>query len=147
MKFEVYKDADSVARAAATIIAADARAAIASRGLFALAVSGGRTPWIMLRALAEEELPWAGVHVFQVDERVAPAGDPDRNLTHLQESLLQHAPLRPEQIHAMPVEAADLQTAAAQYALALRAAWLIVAIVGLVAIVNDTQALAEAARR
>jgi 6-phosphogluconolactonase len=120
MKFAVYKDADSVARVAATTIAADARAAIASRGLFALAVSGGRTPWIMLRALAAEEIPWAGVHVFQVDERVAPAGDPDRNFTHLRESLLQHAPLRPEQIHGMPVEAADLQTAAAQYAFALQ---------------------------
>ena len=120
MKVEVFKDAESVARAAAVTIAADARAAIAARGRFALAVSGGHTPWIMLRALAEENVPWEGFHIFQIDERVAPAGHPDRNLTHLRESLLQHAPLRPEQIHAMPVEAADLQAAAAQYALALR---------------------------
>ena len=120
MKLEVFDDADSVARAAAAAIAADARAAIAARGRFALAVSGGHTPWIMLRALAGEDVPWAGVHVCQVDERVAPEGDPDRNLTHLRESLLQHAPLRPEQIHAMPVETADLQAAATQYALALR---------------------------
>jgi 6-phosphogluconolactonase len=120
MKVEVLKDADSVAQVAAATIASDARAAIAARGRFAFAVSGGHTPWIMLRALAEEDIPWAGVHVFQVDERVAPAGDPDRNLTHLRESLLQHAPLRPEQIHAMPVEAADLQAATIQYALALR---------------------------
>ncbi len=108
MDFEVFKDADSVARAAAATIAADARASVIARGRFALAVSGGHTPWIMLRALAKEDVPWADVHVFQIDERVAPAGDPDRNLTHLRESLLQHAPLRPEQIHAMPVEAADL---------------------------------------
>jgi 6-phosphogluconolactonase len=74
----------------------------------------------MLRALAEEDIPWAGVHVCQVDERVAPDGHPDRNLTHLRERLLHHAPLRPEQIHAMPVETADLQAAATQYALALR---------------------------
>ena len=120
MKVEVLEDADSVARAAAATIAADARAVIAARGRFALAVSGGHTPWIMLRALAEEEIPWAGVHVFQTDERVAPDGHPDRNLTHLRESLLQHAPLRPEQIHAMPVEGADLQAAATQYALVLR---------------------------
>src|SRR5467141_3047983 len=120
MKVEVLEDADCVARAAAATIAADARAAIAARGRFALAVSGGHTPWIMLRALAEEGIPWAGVHVFQTDERVAPAGDPDRNLTHLRESLPQHAPLRPEQIHAMPVETADLQAAATQYAQALR---------------------------
>jgi 6-phosphogluconolactonase len=120
MKVEVLEDADSVARAAAATIAADARAAIAAHGRFALAVSGGHTPWIMLRVLSQEEIPWAGVHVFQTDERVAPAGDPDRNLTHLRESLLRHAPLRPEQIHAMPVEAADLQAAATQYTLALR---------------------------
>src|SRR5580704_16129526 len=80
MKFVVYKDADSVAKAAATTIAEDARAAIAARGRFTLAVSGGHTPWIMLRALAEEDIPWAGVHVFQIDERIAPAGHPDRNL-------------------------------------------------------------------
>ena len=120
MNIEVFDDADSVARAAASAIAADTRAAIATRGRFALAVSGGHTPWIMLRALAGEDIPWAGVHVCQVDERVAPDGHTDRNLTHLRESLLQHAPLRPEQIHAMPVETADLQAAATQYALALR---------------------------
>jgi 6-phosphogluconolactonase len=120
MELEVFNDADSVARAAAATIASDARTAIAARGRFVLAVSGGHTPWIMLRALAGEDIPWAGVHVCQVDERVAPDGHPDRNLTHLRESLLQHAPLRPEQIHAMPVETADLQAAARQYALALR---------------------------
>ncbi len=120
MNIEVFDDADSVARAAAAAIAADTRAAIATRGRFALAVSGGHTPWIMLRALAGEDIPWAGVHVCQVDERVAPDGHTDRNLTHLRASLLQQAPLRPEQIHAMPVETADLQAAATQYALALR---------------------------
>jgi len=120
MKFEVFDDVDSVARAAAAAIANDARTAIAARGRFVLAVSGGRTPWIMLRALGEEDVPWASVHVCQVDERVAPDGHADRNLTHLRESLLQHAPLRPEQIHAMPVETANLEAAALQYALTLR---------------------------
>ena len=81
-----------------------------------MAVSGGRTPWIMLRALAGEKVPWESVHVVQVDERVAPAGDPDRNLTHLQATLLEHSPIRPEQIHAMPVESPDLEAAAKQYA-------------------------------
>jgi 6-phosphogluconolactonase len=120
MKIEVFDDTDSVARAAAATIAADARAAVVAHGHFALAVSGGHTPWIMLRALANEEVPWEGVHVVQVDERVAPAGDPDRNLTHLRESLLQHAPLRPEQIHAMPVESLDLEVAAKQYSRVLQ---------------------------
>src|SRR6266404_8529005 len=104
MKVEVLEDADSVARAAAATIAADARAVIAARGRFALAVSGGHTPWVMLRALAEEEVPWANVHLAQVDERVAPPGHADRNLTHLHESLLERAPLPPDQLYAMPVE-------------------------------------------
>src|SRR6516164_9772526 len=103
MNIEIYADGDTVALQAAKFIAAEARAAVAARGLFVMAVSGGHTPWIMLRDLAQEEVPWSGIHVVQVDERVAPAGDPDRNLTHLRESLLSHAPLPPEQIHAMPV--------------------------------------------
>jgi 6-phosphogluconolactonase len=116
MKIEVFADADAVAREAATLIAAEARAAVAQRGRFIMALSGGHTPWVMLRALAGEEVPWDKVHVMQVDERVAPAGHPDRNLTHLRESLLEHAPLPPEQIYAMPVEAPDLPAAASQYA-------------------------------
>jgi 6-phosphogluconolactonase len=120
MKIEVYPDAQAVAQEAAWLVAAQARAAVAERGSFVMAVSGGRTPWLMLRALADEEVPWNAVHVVQVDERVAPAGDSDRNLTHLRESLLEHAPLRPEQIYAMPVESSTLEAAAAQYAVTLQ---------------------------
>lgn len=120
MEFKVFKDADSVAQAAALAIAAEARARIASAGRFSFAVSGGKTPWIMLRALANEDVPWSQVHLFQIDERVAPAGDPDRNLTQLQESFLQHVSIPTEQIHAMPVEAADLESAARQYASTLQ---------------------------
>ena len=102
MKIEIFADADSVAREAAAVIAADARAAIAERGRFIMAVSGGHTPWIMLRDLAEDEVQWSNVHLAQVDERVAPAGHPDRNLTHLQESLLEHVRVasRPSLRHA-----------------------------------------------
>jgi 6-phosphogluconolactonase len=120
MNVEILIDADAVARKAAEIIAGEARAAVAERGRFIMAVSGGHTPWKMLRTLANEKVPWEGVRVVQVDERVAPAGDPDRNLSHLRESLLEHAPLRPEQIYAMPVEAPDLQTAAERYAETLK---------------------------
>lgn len=116
MKLEVFDDAEAVAWAAAAIIAADARVAVAARGRFVMAVSGGRTPWIMLRALAGEDVPWNDVHVFQVDERIAPAGDPDRNLTHLRASLLENAPLPPQQIYAMTVETPDLGAAVQQYA-------------------------------
>src|SRR5882672_415122 len=108
MVITVLADADAVAREAASIIAAEARAAVAARGRFIVAVSGGHTPWRMLRALAGEDVPWAGVHVLQVDERVAPEGDPDRNLTHIRESLLAHGPMPADQVHAMPVDAPDL---------------------------------------
>lgn len=121
MKIEVYSNADAVAQQAAALVAAEARAAVAARGSFVMAVSGGHTPWQMLRALGSEEVHWDAVHVAQVDERVAPAGDPDRNLTHLRESLLEHATLRPERIHAMPVESSNLQAACEEYALTLRA--------------------------
>ena len=119
-KMEVLADANSVALEAARIIAAEARAAVAERGRFIVAVSGGHTPWVMLRALADEEMPWTRVHLLQVDERVAPEGHPDRNLTHLRESLLDHAPLSPEQIYSMPVNSPDLEAAAAQYTATLR---------------------------
>jgi len=121
MDFEVLSDANAVALRGATVIAAAARDAVKQRGKFFMAVSGGHTPWEMLRALTSEDMPWDGVHVVQVDERVAPPGDPDRNLTHLRESLLEHAPLRPERIHAMPVESSNLQAACEEYALTLRA--------------------------
>jgi 6-phosphogluconolactonase len=120
MKTEVLADADAVAQKGAALIAAAARDAVVSRGRFVVAVSGGHTPWVMLRALAGEKVPWEEVHVVQVDERVAPAGDPDRNLTHLQKSLLTQVPLPPEQIYAMPVEGPDLEAAAKSYALTLQ---------------------------
>jgi 6-phosphogluconolactonase len=120
MEIKVLADTDAVAREAAAIIAAQARAAVAARGRYILAVSGGHTPWLMLRDLASEDVPWSAVHVAQVDERVAPAGHPDRNLTHLRESLLEHAPLRAEQVYAMPVEAIDLEAAVSRYAQTLR---------------------------
>lgn len=119
MKIEIFADADSVAREGASLIAVAARAAVAERGRFIMAVSGGHTPWVMLRNLTREEVPWDKVHLAQVDERVAPPGHPDRNLTHLQESLLEHAPLPLDQIYAMPVESVDLESAAKQYAATL----------------------------
>jgi 6-phosphogluconolactonase len=120
VKIEVLADADAVARKGAAIIAAEARAAAAARGRFVMAVSGGHTPWLMLRALTGEDVPWDRVQLFQVDERLAPTGHPDRNLTQMRESLVAHVPLRPGQVHAMPVEAPDLRAAAARYALTLQ---------------------------
>src|SRR6202008_5072993 len=103
MKFEILDDAQTVAEEAAKLIARDARSAVAERGRFVFAVSGGHTPWVMLKALAKEGVPWDKVHLAQIDELIAPAGDPDRNLTHLLESLLENAPRPLNYIYAMPV--------------------------------------------
>ena len=99
--------------ASAGWIAARAEPAIAERGHFTLAVSGGSTPAAMFAALAELDLPWGQIHVFQVDERVAPDGDPDRNLGDLKANLLDLVPVVP---HLMDVTASDLTAASLRYA-------------------------------
>ena len=109
-------DADAVAQRAAAFIADAARDAVAARGKFAFAVSGGRTPWQMLSVLAALPMPWNETHLFQVDERVAPLGDPDRNFTHIGKCLLSRVTLAPGNMHAMPVNATDLAAAATTYA-------------------------------
>ena len=121
MRTETLGDPERVAARAAELVAQSARAALAARGRFHFAVSGGRTPWLMLRTLCREPLPWSRIHLFQVDERVAPAGDPERNWTQIEECLLHRVSLAPDAIHPMPVADADLDAAAARYARELRA--------------------------
>jgi len=120
MKIHLEADAVGAARAGARFIASIARATVAARGRFIMAVSGGHDPRRMFRFLADEEVSWEAVHVVQVDERVAPEGDMERNSTHLRESLFSRVPLLPEQIHVMPVEESDLEAAAGKYSQLLR---------------------------
>jgi 6-phosphogluconolactonase len=113
IELEVYADEATASRAAAEAIAAAGREAVATRGEFTLALSGGRTPWSMIAMLGDmEEMPWESTQVFQVDERIAPPGDEARNLTQLVQTLsIDHqATLRP-----MPVTSRDLELAAAEY--------------------------------
>jgi 6-phosphogluconolactonase len=114
-ELDVLADADTLAAKAASYVAAQARAAVADHDRFTFAVSGGHTPWAMFAELGNEDMPWADVELFQVDERVAPEGDPDRNLTHLRASI-GDAPAR---VHPMPVNDLDLAAAAAAYATVL----------------------------
>ena len=111
LQIEILPDADAVARRGAELVAEHAAAAIAERGAFTFAVSGGRTPWTMFADLAGQ-VPWEKVTIFQVDERIAPDGDPDRNLTQLQRAL---PPGGAADVRPMPVWAGDLDAAAAQY--------------------------------
>ncbi len=120
MRLLVFDGDEATAQQAAALIASKARDAIAARGRACLALSGGRTPWIMMRALAAQELSWRDVHIFQADERVTPLSSADRTLTHLREALLSLAPLRPEQVHPMPVDGDDLVAAAQRYEATLK---------------------------
>lgn len=116
---EVLPSPEAVTRRGAGYFAQVARAAVAARGRFAAAVSGGRTPRAMFERLADEDVPWERVELWQVDERIAPVGVPDRNLTGLVSALPSGAPA----VRAMAVEDDDLDAAAVRYAATLPAAF------------------------
>jgi 6-phosphogluconolactonase len=120
MEVQILPDSARLAVRTADAVAGRLAAAVADRGRATLAVSGGGTPLPFFAELAGRELPWGGIHVFQVDERVAPAGHDDRNLSGLQARLLDRAPIPPANVHPMPVEAGDLEAAAAEYAATIR---------------------------
>jgi len=109
----ILRAGPDLADVAADVIVQELKAQIASRGSASIAVSGGRTPWPVFERLSEVAIPWTAIDVFQVDERVAPLGSADRNLTGLEETLLDRVPAR---AHPMPVDAPDLETAARRYA-------------------------------
>jgi len=110
-QLETLADPAAVAAAGAAFVAERARAAVAASGSFHFAVSGGHTPWAMFAKLASQRVPWDAVVIYQVDERVAPPGDPDRNLAHLRQAL----GTAPAQVRAMPVNESDLEVAAVAY--------------------------------
>jgi len=115
-RLEIFGDGEALAAAAARFVADRARDYIEASGRFTFAVSGGRTPWAMFDRLIEADLAWERIHIYQVDERIAPDGDPDRNLTQLLDRL---PPL--VSLHPMPVTSADISAAAREYAASLPA--------------------------
>lgn len=116
---EVLPDHDALAQRAAAAVARWARQAVDADGAFHFAVSGGHSPWAMFAELAPLDVPWDRTAIYQVDERVAPADDPDRNLAHLRQAL-GGAPAR---VLPMPVEEDDLDAAASRYGDALPSAF------------------------
>lgn len=115
MRVDVLATPELAAQRAAQHLADALRAAIRERDRACLALSGGKSPVPMFRALARQDLDWSAVHVFQVDERVAPRGAPDRNLTAIEAELVHAGSLPPECLHAMPVDGSDLMAGAAAY--------------------------------
>jgi 6-phosphogluconolactonase len=119
VRINVEPTAADVARSAADWLRDEIEAAVAQRGRCLLALSGGRSPWQMLTALADEPLAWDRLQVVQVDERVVPADDERRNALHLAAELLVPGRLPRSAFHPMPVERTDLDAAAVEYEAAL----------------------------
>jgi 6-phosphogluconolactonase len=115
MEIHILPNSDAIAERAADMISAEATASVSARGRFIIAFSGGRTPARMLRALSDREMPWLQTFVFQVDERVVPDGDAERNLSQLKQNLLARVPLPDDNILTMPVEEPNLESAARHY--------------------------------
>lgn len=122
MRVNVEPTPAAVAQAAADWLRDEIEAAVAQRNRCLLALSGGRTPWEMLTALAAEPLPWSRLEVYQVDERVVPKDDARRNARRLEEVLLAPGRLAPSAFHGMPVDARNLELAATDYEAALERA-------------------------
>ena len=116
MEVRLRPDPEGAGDEAARVLAAAAQEAVARRGRFLVALSGGRTPEPMLRRLAQLPLPWPKIQVFQVDDRQAPLGHPERNLTQLSALLVSAGPLPAANLQAMPLELPDLDEAARRYA-------------------------------
>jgi 6-phosphogluconolactonase len=113
---EVLPDPEAVGRRAADLVAEEVRRALADGRRFSWAISGGETPVAMFRRLGELELAWHLIDTWQVDERIAPAGDPSRNRTEQERAL---PPEARGGIRWMPVEDEDLEAAAGGYAATL----------------------------
>lgn len=112
-ELRVVPDGASLAAAGAEIVTRVAAEAVAARGAFHIAFSGGRTPWAMVELLAAERaFPWDKTVVYQVDERVVRPSDPDRNLAHIRGCV----PPSLRSLEPMPVDDADLEAACARYA-------------------------------
>jgi 6-phosphogluconolactonase len=121
MQLEIVADSSALSERVATEIATCAEESVAARGRCVMALSGGTEPWRAFARLATRPLPWHAIHVLQVDERIAPAGHPDRNWTHLCASLLERVPIPPAHVHAMPVQETDADSAAERYEALLHA--------------------------
>lgn len=112
----VHKTQQAVAMEAERWLAREIKDAVDARGSCSLAVSGGHSPWPMLESLARRsDVPWDVVSIFQVDERIAPEGDSDRNLTQLEAHVLAVRPELRTRTYPMPVDDEDIHRAADRY--------------------------------
>lgn len=123
-ELRTYDDLDGLARAAAEEIAKSAEEAIAARGRFTIALSGGNTPKSAYRLLARQPgIDWDRVHVFWGDDRHVPPNHPDSNFGMAMDTLLSKVSIPLDNVHRMRTEKPDAERAAAEYEWTLRSAF------------------------
>ncbi len=119
-RVEVLADKPALIQRCLELILEKLHAAIAERGRFTLALSGGSTPKPLYEAMAQQDLPWDQIHVFWGDERYVPPDHPDSNEGMARAAWLNHVPIPASNIHPMPTEAADPAVAAQTHEQELR---------------------------
>lgn len=101
----VFDDEEALSRGTAGFFVSAARNAVAARGRFSVALSGGRTPRRTYELLAQppfrDEAPWIQSHVFWGDERCVDPEDPRSNARLARETLINHVPIPPGQVYPM----------------------------------------------
>lgn len=100
----LFHDSEQLAEVVADALARYIHAAVAERGVCHMVFPGGRSPRRVLEQLREKNLPWCALHLYPSDERCVPLSDPERNDRLIDELLLNHVTLPPENLHRMPAE-------------------------------------------
>ncbi len=124
-EIKVVPDAKAVAAEAAERVAIAAERAIAERGAFSIALSGGSTPKALYALLTAEpyrsRIDWSKVHVLFGDERAVPPDHKDSNYKMADEALLSKVPIPKGQVHRMKGELGErADEAAKEYGLMLK---------------------------
>ncbi|HEY3247430.1 MAG TPA: 6-phosphogluconolactonase [bacterium] len=119
----VFPELDALSHAAAEIFVGEARQAATTSGWCTVALAGGSTPRRLYRFLAfgyADRLPWSAVQLFMGDERYVPAGDALSNFRMIQDTLVDHLPIPPENVHPVNTSYEDPAAAANAYERVLR---------------------------
>jgi 6-phosphogluconolactonase len=119
-KITIFANGTEIARHAAGEVVRIANEAVAARGVFSMALSGGSTPKVLYALLAEHpalrnSLPWDKIDVFFGDERHVGPGHADSNYQMAEDAMLSKVPLKPDQIHRIKGEYPDAAKAACEY--------------------------------
>ncbi|HET7034868.1 MAG TPA: 6-phosphogluconolactonase [Thermomicrobiaceae bacterium] len=122
-EIRIVPESAALAEQAAQLFVETAAASIATRGAFAVALSGGSTPRAMFQRLAQlplrQQVEWSKLQIFWGDERTVPPDSPESNYHMARQALLNHVAVPAAQIHRMQGEL-DPYEAAAEYETVLR---------------------------